>query len=474
MFKNAPTRNKQIYFYLIVIGLFLIIISPDLLSDGMFVDGLMYAAIAKNLANGIGSFWDLHLSDTLDPHFFAHPPLAFGLQSLGFKLFGDSLLVERIYSISTFFITGIIIIQIWKQVVEKTAEQLSWLPLLLWGAIPLVNWAASNNMLENSMMIFTSLAILWIIKSRTKHQLVYLCLSGISVFLAFLTKGFVGLFPLATLFWIFIFDKKRNVKQFVFQLFILLSSTLFPLLVLFLFVPESSKSLLAYFDLQVVGSISNVQTVSSRFFILGRLIAELLPPGIIGLLFYLATKNITFTNIKNKWIGIFFCLGLSGVVPIMISLKQSGFYILASFPVFSIAIALLIKDRVNYVVNKIPPNSKALKIISISIFTISIFLNIIHINSTGREKEKVADVHQILKYIPANRKISIPLSLKKNQALYGYFARYGNVSLDTLRPFQQYIVIEKENKNVLLDDFKKIDLDLKMYDLYKKKSPLSQ
>ena len=39
------------------------------------MDGLMYSAISKNLANGIGTFWNPYLSETLFPEFHEHPPL---------------------------------------------------------------------------------------------------------------------------------------------------------------------------------------------------------------------------------------------------------------------------------------------------------------------------------------------------------------------------------------------------------------
>lgn len=46
----------------------------------MFVDGVTYAAIARNLAQGNGSFWSPFYTATLYPQFFEHPPLGFALQ----------------------------------------------------------------------------------------------------------------------------------------------------------------------------------------------------------------------------------------------------------------------------------------------------------------------------------------------------------------------------------------------------------
>ena len=166
-------KNNLYPFYLSVFGIILIIISPSLLSDGMFLDGLLYAVISKNLANGIGDFWHLHLTKTLSP-IFEHPPLAFGLQSLFFKILGDSIFVEKLYSFLTYVVTGIIIVKIWKKLIVNNSNQTAWLPLLLWITIPLVFWAIPNNMLENTMMIFTSLSVLFIKKLENRRFFIFL------------------------------------------------------------------------------------------------------------------------------------------------------------------------------------------------------------------------------------------------------------------------------------------------------------
>ena len=43
--------------YLFVIGLFGLFACNNLLTRGMFMDGLIYTSVADNMANGIGSFW---------------------------------------------------------------------------------------------------------------------------------------------------------------------------------------------------------------------------------------------------------------------------------------------------------------------------------------------------------------------------------------------------------------------------------
>jgi 4-amino-4-deoxy-L-arabinose transferase-like glycosyltransferase len=72
---------------------------------------------------------------------------------------------------------------------------------LFWVIIPLVSWSASNNMLENTMMIFTSFSILLFIRAVNENRYLFYFLGGVMLFLGFLTKGFVSLFPLSILLW---------------------------------------------------------------------------------------------------------------------------------------------------------------------------------------------------------------------------------------------------------------------------------
>ena len=48
---------------------------PRLAHRGMFLDGVTYASIARNLAEGRGRFWAPHYTATIYPAFHEHPPL---------------------------------------------------------------------------------------------------------------------------------------------------------------------------------------------------------------------------------------------------------------------------------------------------------------------------------------------------------------------------------------------------------------
>src|SRR6218665_3626225 len=94
-----PATHKYLWF--ITIAVFTLLLLPPLLQDGMFLDGVTYASIARNLAEGRGSAFTLHYTQTLYPKFYEHPQLQFILQSLLFRVMGDSIFVERLYTLTT-------------------------------------------------------------------------------------------------------------------------------------------------------------------------------------------------------------------------------------------------------------------------------------------------------------------------------------------------------------------------------------
>lgn len=469
-------KLKKNIFFLFVIAVFLLIISPQQFSDGMFMDGLFYATISRNLAEGMGTFWNLMFTETLYPVFNEHPPLAFGLQGLWFNVFGDHLFVERLYSLVTFVLTGYLMVKIWSKLLPENGKQTGWLPLLFWIFVPLVFWAVSNNMLENTMMIFTTLSVIFMLQSLTKKKVINLTLAGFCIFLAFLTKGFTGLFTLSLPFWIFIFTKEFKFKRFVIDTFLVLVGLMVPFLVIYLFIPEGEASLTRYFNKQVVSSIQHVQTVDSRFWIIGRLLSEYIPVLFLMVFAFLFTRKHTFKTPHKKWVFIFLALGLSGVLPIIVSMKQSGFYMLAAFPIISLALALWVQPRVQYLVEKIAIKKigfQIFKYVTVGLFITAITLLLVNSQRIGRDLDRVSDVRAIAKIVGDHSIINMEKSLFQEWSLHGYFFRNNEISLDThLEEKRQYILLRKTTDNQpFLQSYESIQLDLNFFQLLQKKEP---
>lgn len=457
--------KKGIPFYLILFGFFLLMIAPFLTSHGMFMDGIIYATISNNLANGIGSYSDLFLSETIMPHFREHPPLAIWLLSFFYRIFGDSFLIEKVYSALTFIITGWGILKIWKQIYKSFS--LGWLPILFWLSFPIITQAARNNLLENTMMIFLVFSFYYILKYYELLKIRYLIIAGFLIFLAALSKGFVALFIWSVPLWYFIFNKAFNFKKFLSNSLIIIGSTLIPFFILILISPELKNYFIDYFEIQVSGSLKNSQTVDSRFWILIKFFKESISALVLLFIFFIIGKLRTVSFNKSPIILVLLLTGLAGVIPIIISLKQSGFYFLAALPFIAISFAAFVKP----IIIGIDLNSiwyKALNSIGIILIGIGVYISISSFNSFGRDQEKIIDIIRISENIPEFETIGVTSAIRQDWSVIAYFYRYGKISLLVNPKANQvnYFLNSKGDnlKNNL--DFKLKPIGLNYYNIY--------
>jgi len=445
-------KNSWIYL-LIVFALFLGINAPSLFSEGMFMDGLIYSTISRNLAEGKGSFWNLFFSTTYFTHFYEHPPLAIGLESILFSVFGDTIYIERFYSLLTIIISGFILVKTWKELVQKELQSFYWLPLLILTTVGVVGWSMANNMLENTMLVFVLLsfyfAIISLSEEKQWRQITFILLAGFSLFLGFMSKGFVALFPLSTLFYFGLFTKEISFLRGVRDSALMLIGLLFPFAVLYLFVPEGIDSLTIYFHNQVENSIKNVSTVSSRFWIVGSLIQQLIPAFVLVVITLVTAGKVKRYYFSKKAIAIL-AVGLSGVLPILISLKQRDFYIIGAYPFFAIVLAMFMAPLLKNTLSKLEEKAKfknGLKVFSFALLFVSLTITFFQFGRTGRDKSLVNDVKKISKLIQPNSILFTSSELASDWALKGYFARYSSIGLSTDRDLKSdYLIKEKQIK----------------------------
>ena len=279
--------KSHLPYWLVAFSVMIALTMPVLIKDGMFMDAVQYAAVAHNMSKGIGTFWFPHLSKLNVgelPSFHEQPPLAFGIQSVFFRIFGDSLYVERFYTFLTMTINAALIVMIWKEIFKNNHDlkKIAWLPLIMWITIPVCFWSYSNDMNENTMGIFITASVLLMLQGfgTDKYSLIYLTLSGICIFLATLSKGIPGFFPivLPVLYWLLL--KNERFSKIILHTAILIIIPLVIYAILFS-MPVSRESLLLYLFKRALHRINDVPTVSNRFYIFYRLFSELLPQLIL-------------------------------------------------------------------------------------------------------------------------------------------------------------------------------------------------
>jgi 4-amino-4-deoxy-L-arabinose transferase-like glycosyltransferase len=421
-----------IVLYLFVIALFIGLTGFRLLAPGMFLDGVTYAAISRNLAMGQGSFWEPFYTSSLYPRFHEHPPLGIGMESLAFRIFGDHLWVERIYSAGAFIITGFLIVRIWQTVTGKRNS--GWLPLLVWILFPLVTWAAAANLLDNTLMICTTVAILLIVKAQKRHRPVLVVIAGFSLFAGMLVKGPFALFPWAMPVIWGIFNPGSTPKKILSDTLVLIFSTLSPLVVVMALSPAAASALHTYWTNQVVGSITGVTTVGSRFYILVVWLLQLAIPLLLVFVLALRFRKAGFRERWKAWYpdGLrWFLLGLAGVVPVMISLKQSSYYILPALPAFAVSIAMALKTTVPQDYAKATPGApRSLRFAVILLLALSVGVSPVLAHLNRKDRPKVEMVRAVSRLVPPGSVIGISPDDYSDWSLHAYFMRLGRISLD--------------------------------------------
>lgn len=314
----------------------------------MSLDGLTYSSIARNLAEGVGSFWKPYYTETVYRTFYEHPPFGFLLQSFAFDIFGEALYVEAFYG----FAAGIVIIGlialIWQSVGKGQVSAGVWLPVLLFVSLPMTSWSLANNMLENTMAVFVLLAVLLAVLSIrtavTAKLLIYGLLSGVSIFLAFLTKGPGGVFPIVVpLAWMLTVGDATWKRTFISTLAIASGMAISAVLIV-LPNPDGIAFFDVYFTNQVFRSLAGVrETASSHFGLLKRLLSESLVPLSFCLVIYLI-KRTRFNLLANKKLFFLALVSISGSFPLLISPKQMSWYLFPSLPFYSLAFAALFEN----------------------------------------------------------------------------------------------------------------------------------
>jgi 4-amino-4-deoxy-L-arabinose transferase-like glycosyltransferase len=333
---NAP-------FYLLIAGAFAFLTIPRMAQAGMFVDGVTYAAIAQNLAHGVGTFWSPTFTSTVYPQFHEHPPLGFALQGAMFAVFGDHLAVERVYSMVVGSLTALLITLIWRGTVGE--RQYDWLPLAFWLLPSTVTWAIANNLLENTQALFTTLAVFAFVRSlhSATRSVAWAALAGLSVVAATLTKGPTGFFPLAAPVMASVLLPGR--ASMALRSGAAMCAMVAVAAVLLLWSEAARAALSVHWNQQVVASISGVRgggrwSSLARHLSGGVIIRMGVPLALAWLYARLRQRPSEGGEaVLYRWGWFFLILALAGSVPVAISARIAGHYLVPSIPLFSLGAA---------------------------------------------------------------------------------------------------------------------------------------
>ncbi|MFK7775642.1 MAG: ArnT family glycosyltransferase, partial [Saprospiraceae bacterium] len=345
---------KHWFWRALILGFFLIFFMSEILEESMFIDGVWYAVISRNLAEGNGSYWFPQFSQTIFSNFHEHPGFVFWIQSYFFKILGDSFWTERIFSGIQYLLNLMLIILIWKKIFSKSNVHFQnywFVPILFWQFNILTYLYQPANLLDGPLSIFCLAAIYFLIdEQQSKESIWKILLAGFFIALAVLSKGLVGLFPLA-FYGCFKLVLSNNIfiQDVVRKTFYLVTALIIFFVAIFVLFPEALNSINIYLDTQLFASLKGDRRLyyyqSNRFFIIGQLLIVLLPMLItyFGAIILERLFDTQVSAFKEKKLGFLFILiGLSASIPLIISPRQAMPYLIPALPYFSIGIGILI------------------------------------------------------------------------------------------------------------------------------------
>lgn len=346
--------SRQKPWRLLTLAAFLGLTLVPLVRPGMFMDGLLYLTVAHNQAHGFGSFWEPRFSQEgllQQPIFSEHPPLAFGMEAQWFRLFGDGFWVEGAYSLAMAALTAVLILALWRTLwpVGDPSRRVAWLAVLFWIVVPQVHWCAQHNMQENTMAVFTVAAVLLAVRSAHGgiNFILGAVLVGVLTAAAGLVKGPPGLFPVVAPALYAAIGGVGGMRRGIFGSAVATLS-LAGCLALLLAWPEARESLERYADGRLLHRIEQDPTVDFRWRTLQHFFLAMLGPLLVTAVIVLLGRKATTpapqsTNRKGAALIV---IGLAGVLPLMLTMVQKSFYMVAALPMISVGLAILAAPHV--------------------------------------------------------------------------------------------------------------------------------
>jgi 4-amino-4-deoxy-L-arabinose transferase-like glycosyltransferase len=409
---------------------------PRLAKKGLFGDGLLYASMSRNMAEGRGSIWQPYFSSSywiegLPTTYYENPPLMIWVQSWFFRLLGDYWYVEKVFCGILLAANILVIKWLWENLPTEI-RQTSWLPAIFWLCIPISVWGNVNNMMDNFLFTWCAIAIVFLLKSMDSlsmgAQYRYCFVAGLSIFLGILTKGPVALYPLALpgIMWIL----KLEPKIFKSLRVTLVSGLIAGVMMILLFKvsPEAKMFFTHYWEQRlkavIVGTRSDLKVVEwERLYILGQYLKE------VAILMFITLCAVIYL-IKNKrmisisrWSIAFLLLSLAATLPIIASTKQSGIYIIPGVPMVAIAVAVFFSQHFN-----LKGDYRRLKLgLTILILTGCIYAAT-SIGKYSRHKELIQNIERMTRTLPPMR-IGVCESWNLDFIYHTYLQRIGKYEL---------------------------------------------
>lgn len=439
----------------------------QLVHVSMFFDGGIYATVARNLAEGRGTMWAPHFSETLFPTFAEHPPLMFWLQAIGFSIFGDTIAVEKGFSFLTFLISATLLYKIWMRlnkddVVVQKAFPLALLMALIAGR---VNWGFANGLLDNLLAVFSLTAVLLIVVAYERSSAAFsirrlglLCLAGLFICLSLMTKGPVGLFPLAApaIYWL-VFRNSSFLSMILDSVAILIVILTF--LGCLYGYDASREAIQRYLAAQLVASLSGARGhYGGGFYVFRKILgvngyslAVLAIAAAGSWRFQLGKADSGTLRHRLRRAAFLIIVGMSASLPIGFSPRVANFYFNTSLLFYSAGFAVLAAPVFMDALSRLREGqAKVLKLSSLLFAALSIVIVLGNVGRLGADAPTIRQAAAIKEFVCPNTAdckpvISVCQNAWQDWALHTYLQRYYKISIVRQADFDADFVIAEES-----------------------------
>jgi len=474
----ARLSSKKIL-VLLVLTLFVLLQGYKLMRLGLHADGVEYASVARNMAEGLGSFWKPYHDDIKHPVFHEHPPLVFWIQSLAFRLFGDGPYLESFYGL----FAGLVILGFtaatWQRVRHdfRLITRGNWWPLLLLVSLPIFTYTLQINRLTNTYSFLAVLAAYITYRSAidTKHTVIFSLLSGALIYLGFIAKGPVALFAFAipAIAWLAL--RVRFSRAVICTLVaavtfgIILGAT-------FYFYPDSLDFWKGFWNAQVVASLKSERSPgNTHWYLVERWFAEMAVPVSIAVVL-MALVRMPLRQIRLNRQALFFLLiGLASSLPFLISSRQHNRYIFHSYPFYILSLAFAtdtIAGRIEGILADRPKIRFGVAAAA-AIFLVAAVSSMLYFkNHDAKRRPFYLDFYlQGLQLPPRTVVSACPKDLVLHGWLFADMQRYYKISV-TSEMGNEYLIVDKNSACSVPQGYQKVHRQPTLkYLLYHKRAP---
>lgn len=437
-----------------------------LVTEGLFGDGLCYAAIARNMTMGQGNFWSPFYSTSFwltqnhnTAAFYEHPPLMFGIESVFFNFLGDTIWTEKIYSTVVLLLTTFVLVQLWKRLLpaDHPLRLWSWLPVAVWFSFHLVNWGMTQNLLDTTMSLFCLISVGFVLTGLQQPDVGRAWLSGglavVALLAAFLTKGPVSLHVLGipVLYGLF-YSQTRSYARMIGWTAGLTLGFAFLLGTLLLYEP-ARHNLSMYVDQQLVAALNSQREITTeaagRFFLLQTLLINVWVVVLLSAAIYAlrrVSKTVSAGIESLSRTSIFWTVvGLSVVVPMSISRKQYEHYLLPALPYIGLGLASWLGENLLMLLAHFTRwyAYRWALIVTGSLLFAGMLAFVWRSAGTMFywDRSFLIDLHTVGRIVPNQDRLGVLPSMMRNFPLHPYLQRYYRIDMTPLEKQPAYAMM---------------------------------